>query len=36
MALRTIDSASSRCVTITGGGLRPMRCMAARSAEIEP
>ena len=36
MALRTMASASSRRVTITGGGLRPMRCMAASSAEIEP
>ena len=36
MALRTIVSASSRRVTITGGGLRPMRCMAASRAEIEP
>ena len=36
MALRTIDSASSRRVIITGGGLRPMRCMAASSAAIVP
>ena len=36
MALRTMVSASSRRVTITGGGLRPMRCMAASRAEIEP
>ena len=36
MALRTIESASSRRVTITGGGLRPMRCMAASREEIVP
>ena len=36
MALRTMDRASSRRVTITGGGFLPMRCMAASSAEIEP
>ena len=36
MALRTIDRASSRRVTITGGGLRPMRCMAASRPEIDP
>ena len=36
MALRTILSASSRCVMRTGGGLRPMRCSAARSLAICP
>ena len=30
------ESTSSRRVTITGGGFRPMRCMAPSSAEIEP
>ena len=36
MALRTILRASSRCVMSTGGGLRPMRCSAARSLAICP
>ncbi len=34
MALRTMSSASSLCVIITGGGFRPMRCIAARSAAM--
>ena len=36
MALRTMVKASSRRVTITGGGLRPILCRAASSAERVP
>ena len=36
MALRTMVNASSRRVIITGGGLRPILCRAASSAEIAP